>query len=93
MMNNTYTTNATSSIPTIVSVADSTHYLVGTYDDASNFVAINSTSSIDSFTSLFQAKQFLRNHHVESAHIEYHTAYDEMCGTQTCGLCKETVKL
>lgn len=93
MMKYTDTTNTTSSIPTIVSVADSTHYLVGTYDDASNFVAINSTSSIDSFTSLFQAKQFLRHHHVESAHIEYHTAYDEMCGTQTSGLCKETVKL
>lgn len=93
MMNNSYTTNATSSIPTIICIADSTHYLVGTYNHASHFVAVNSKSDIDSFASLFQAKQFLRDKSVESAHIEYHTAYDEMCGTQTSGLCKETIKL
>lgn len=91
MMNNTPITQ--NHIPTIVSVAEATHYLVGIYDNANNFTAIDNTKSINSFPSLFEAKEFLRKSDITSAHIEYHTAYDEMCGAQTAGLCTEKITL
>ena len=92
-MNNIHSENLNIQTPTIVSIAESTHYLVGIYDSASNFIGINNTDDIVSFSSLFEAKKFLRKRHISSANIEYQSAYDEMCGSQTLGAYSQTIKL
>lgn len=92
-MNNLNTSNLTQQTPTIVSIAESTHYLVGVYDNANNLNGINNSDDIDCFTSLLEAKQFLRKNHIACANLEYQTAYDEMCGNPSVGSCSELIEL
>lgn len=79
--------------PTIISVAESTHYLIGVMDGANNFTGLDGSSQMTTANSLSEAKQFLRNHHYFSAALEYQSAYDEMCGTNSIGRCQQIIIL
>ncbi len=79
--------------PTIISMADSPHYLVGLVDENNNVTGLNRLNNVEVFNSLVEAKHYLRKHHVETATIEYQTAYDEMCGSCSPSVIKQKVNL
>lgn len=66
--------------PTIMGIADGTHYLVGAMDSDGNFAALATLEEVAICQSLGDAKQLLRDNHVESATLNLQSAYDEMCG-------------
>ena len=82
-----------SKLPTIPVVAESTHYLVGRYNSANSFTGLLPSSSVASFNSLSEAKDYLRRNKFISADIEFQSAYDEMCGSQFTGTYRELVSL
>lgn len=82
---------ATKTTPTIISVAESTHYLVGEKDRNNRFQGINNSNDIKLVSSLADAKQYLKNHKISTACLEFQTAYDEMCGTATSENVQETI--
>lgn len=65
---------------TIIGLADSTRYLVGETDSNGHFWPLSSCEEIKRFPSLVEAKQFLKDMHIETAQLKLETAYDEMCG-------------
>ena len=79
--------------PTIIGLSDARHYLVGAYDSAKNFLPIGDHHSIAGFTSIVEAKNFLREHNFSSVILEFQSAYDEMCGTQSGGHYIEQIQL
>jgi hypothetical protein len=68
-------------IPTIICVAESTHYLVGAVDSLNNFIGLNQSSDVAVMSSLVEAKNHLRDNSIFSAALEFQSAYDEMCGS------------
>ena len=83
----------TQSMPTIISIAESTHYLVGAVDSSNNFTGLTKMKGIETLNSLVDAKQYLRDNNIVTAALEYQTAYDEMCGTETVGRVRQIIKL
>ena len=80
--------------PTIIAMADSTHYLVGAVDKSHNFVGLDGSGEAIKMNSLYEAKQYLRDHNVHTTVVEYQSAYDEMCGTNmSFGCCSQTITL
>ncbi len=80
-------------MPTILATAESTHYLVGAVDAGNNFIGLNKARDVEVLSSLADAKQYLRDQNIFTAALEFQTAYDEMCGTDTMGRCREIIKL
>ena len=79
------------SIPTIISVAEATHYLVGAVDSLNNFVGLNHSSDVA--VSLVEAKNYLRENNIFSAALEFQSAYDEMCGSSSSvGRCSQMIR-
>ncbi len=68
--------------PTIIGVADATHYLVGRLDAKHNLVGLSVSEDVATLNSLVEAKEFLRERHISSALLEFQSAYDEMCGNE-----------
>jgi len=94
MMNNvSYHQDNVSSLPTILAVAESTHYLVGRYNSEDRFTGLRQSNSVAFFNSLSEAKNYLRRNNITSATIEFQSAYDEMCGNQSIGSYRELVPL
>jgi hypothetical protein len=56
-MNTTATKTNKSTIPTIIGIADSTHYLVGRVDSGNNFIGLESTQQNEVFSSITEAKK------------------------------------
>jgi hypothetical protein len=80
--------------PTIIAMADATHYLVGAIDQSNNFVGLHNTGQVVTMSSLHEAKQYLRDNNIESTTIEYQSAYDEMCGSSVnSGSCIQKITL
>lgn len=77
--------------PTIIGIADSTHYLVGRTDNQDNFDALPQLGSIAQCSSLSMAKSLLIEHNVHCAQLTLQTAYDEMCGLPACEPFKQTI--
>lgn len=69
--------------PTIIGIADGTHYLVGAVDNNGNFNALLPLKDVAVCQSLSDAKQLLREYRIESATLNLQSAYDEMCGLST----------
>jgi hypothetical protein len=80
-------------LPTIIGVAESTHYLVGSYNKSNHFIGLPPSISVASFNSLLEAKNYLRSKKITYAAIEFQSAYDEMCGTETVDSYRELVSL
>ncbi|WP_083698085.1 DUF6482 family protein [Shewanella sp. UCD-KL21] len=79
--------------PTIIGVADSTHYLVGLVDADNNFSGQTADKACAVVNSLAEAKTLLRSHYYSRANVVYQTAYDEMCGLAANGHYHESIKL
>jgi hypothetical protein len=79
--------------PTIIGVADSTHYLVGCLDKQHNLVGLSPEEDVTVLNSLVEAKDFLRDHNISSALLEFQTAYDEMCGNPSPSRVTERISL
>lgn len=79
--------------PTIIGVADATHYLVGITDENDNFTALPDLEEVAICDSLLMAKQLLRDNHMFEAQITLQTAYDEMCGLPSSNVTHEIVQL
>lgn len=77
--------------PTIIGIAEGTHYLVGVTDTEENFTALPSLRKVAVCDSLSDAKQLLRNHRIDSAQLTLQTAYDEMCGLPVSSSTKQTI--
>lgn len=82
----------TETTPTIISLADSNNYLVGAIDSNNNFIGLNNAKKVQVLVSFAEAKQFLRDNHIFTAALEYQSAYDEMCGTDTSERFREMIK-
>ena len=80
-------------MPTIIGVADSTLYLVGGVDEANNFVGLNGSDNATLAMSLSEAKRILASQNISSATLEFQSAYDEMCGLQSAGIYRETIRI
>jgi hypothetical protein len=80
-------------LPTIMAIAESTHYLVGAFDSADNFVGLSKVRDVEVLNSLADAKQYLRSHNIFTAALEFQSSYDEMCGTDTMGRYREIINL
>ena len=93
MKNISHSQDKINSLPIILGVAESTHYLVGRYNRANLFTALPPSSSVALFNSLSEAKNYLRRNNITSAAIEFQSAYDEMCGNQSTGSYRELVSL
>ena len=78
---------------TIISVADSTHYLVGTTDSNESFVKLPQLSEVVECRSLMAAKEVLRGLNISVAKLTLKSAYDEMCGLPASGDFHETIYL
>lgn len=87
------TISNTQMMPTIMAVAESSHYLVGAVDPSNNFIGLNQERDIVVLNSLVDAKEYLRNHNIFTATLEFQTAYDEMCGTDTAQPCRQIINL
>jgi hypothetical protein len=83
-------TNKTT-IPTIIGIADSTHYLVGRVDSGNNFTGLESTQQNEVFSSITEAKNYLRAQNIFCAVLEFQTAYDEMCGSSVPNRCTQMI--
>lgn len=79
--------------PTIIGIADGTHYLVGATDNNGDFSSLPSLKSVAICQSLAEAKQVLRDQHIEIATLSLQSAYDEMCGLATPSITSETIFL
>ncbi len=79
--------------PTIIGIADSTHYLVGTTDNNGDFSSLPSLKRVAVCQSLADAKQILRDQHIETATLNLQSAYDEMCGLGVPSTTTETIFL
>ncbi len=79
--------------PTIIGVADSTHYLVGLTDADNNFSGLTADKACTVVNSLAEAKILLRSHYYTKANVVYQTAYDEMCGLAANGHYHESITL
>jgi hypothetical protein len=90
-MSNTLTEANSELTPTIICVAESTHYLVGTLDSSHNLIGLNTPDKITVTSSLIEAKNFLRSHNIFGATLEFQTAYDEMCGASTSEPCRQSI--
>lgn len=77
--------------PTIIGIADSTHYLVGMTDAKNNFTALPSLQGVAICKSLSEAKQILRSHSVDTAQLTLQSAYDEMCGLPASAVTNQTI--
>jgi len=66
--------------PTILGIADATHYLVGGTDYSGNFIPLPQLGEVTVCHSLSSAKQLLRDKKFHSAELTLESAYDEMCG-------------
>ena len=90
-MNNTLTDANSELTPTIICVAESTHYLVGTLDASHNLIGLDTPDKITVTSSLTEAKNFLRRHNIFGATLEFQTAYDEMCGASPSEPCRQSI--
>ena len=79
--------------PTIMGIADGTHYLVGVTDPNGNFTSLPSLKKVAICQSISDAKQLLRNNHIETATLNLQSAYDEMCGLSTPALTTQIIYL
>ncbi|MDO7086618.1 DUF6482 family protein [Pseudocolwellia sp. AS88] len=79
--------------PTIIGVAEATHYLVGGTDVDDNFTALPALGDVVICNSLSSAKQLLRDNDMLEAQLTLQTPYDEMCGLPTSRVTHETVLL
>ena len=77
--------------PTIIGIADSTHYLVGLTDAKDNLTALTSLQDVAICTSLSEAKQLLKSHNVDTAQLTLQSAYDEMCGLSSPAVSNQTI--
>lgn len=77
--------------PTILGVADATHYLVGGTDVKDNFGALPQLGDVAVCYSLAAAKALLRENNVHVAQLTLQTAYDEMCGLPPSAATNETI--
>lgn len=77
--------------PTIIGIADATHYLVGVTDAKDNFTALPSLQDVSICTSLSEAKMLLRSHNVDTAQLTLQSAYDEMCGLPVSAVTNQTI--
>ncbi len=77
--------------PTILCVAESTHYLVGLMDKDRCFLGLNHSSKHIVVNSLVQAKQVLASEKINTAVVEYQTAYDEFCGSDEPSAYRQTI--
>ncbi len=66
--------------PTILGLADSTHFLVGVMDEQENFTSLSDHRDVVAFRTLYKAKEYLRELEYQEANVHFDTAYDEMCG-------------
>ena len=78
--------------PTIIGIADSTHYLVGSTDANKNFVGLSPDQDIVTVNSLAEAKKLLRDHNIHGATLELQSAYDEMCGSASSGTLSQYIE-
>ncbi len=85
--------NQSGSIATIIGVADATHYLVGLTDANNNFAGLNGEVAGECVHSIVEAKALLKSHDYAIAHLEYQTAYDEMCGLDNSGKYQQVINL
>ena len=79
--------------PTILGIADATHYLVGGTDDSGNFIALPQLGEVTVCHSLSSAKKLLRDKKFISAELTLESAYDEMCGLPAGPPVSQTVSL
>lgn len=79
--------------PTIMGIADSTHYFVGATDNNGNLTPLSMLKEVAVCKSLCDAKQLLRDNHIESATLNFQSAYDEMCGLSTPTVMSEIIFL
>lgn len=82
-MNTLLVNNGLNSLPTIICVAESTHYLIGCVDAYNDFIGLNEYEDVVALNSLVEAKGYLRDRNIFSATLEFQTAYDEMCGSSS----------
>ncbi|OBT06801.1 hypothetical protein A9267_12935 [Shewanella sp. UCD-FRSSP16_17] len=85
--------NQSGNIATIIGIADATHYLVGLTDAGNNFIGLNGAGSGECVNSIVEAKALLKSHDYSVAHLEYQTAYDEMCGLDNTGNYQQVINL
>ena len=78
---------------TILGVADSTHYLVGSTDIHDSFVKLPQLTEVAVCKSLSAAKDLLREHNIREATLTMKSAYDEMCGLSTSTDFHQTIYL
>lgn len=83
----------TNLMPTIISTADATHYLVGLTDRDNNFIGFPPSEHAQVLSSFAQAKQYLKDRYISHAVVEYQSAYDEMCGNQSVARITEKIIL
>jgi hypothetical protein len=79
--------------PTILGIADATHYLVGGTDNEGNFITLSPFREVTVCHSLSSAKQLLRDNNFVSAELSIQSAYDEMCGLPPGAPVSQTVYL
>jgi predicted negative regulator of RcsB-dependent stress response len=77
--------------PTIIGIAEGTHYLVGVTDAKDNFTALPALNEVAICASLSEAKQLLRNQRVDTAQLTLQSAYDEMCGLPSSSVVNQTI--
>ena len=77
--------------PTILGLADSPHYLVGAMTESEEFVALSEAQDVTKFRSLTMAKDYLKSINYSSACLEFQSAYDEMCGSESQKLAGQTI--
>jgi hypothetical protein len=77
--------------PTILGLADSPHYLVGGMTDSEEFIALSETEGVTKFRSLTMAKEYLKSINYSFACLEFQSAYDEMCGSESQKLTGQTI--
>jgi hypothetical protein len=79
--------------PTIISYADSNHYLLGIKDENGSFQsARNKAGVLLSLNSIKQAENLLKQQGINYAIIEIQTAYDEMVGVSSGSHCRYRVE-
>ena len=78
--------------PTIISYADSNHYLLGVKDSSGNFrSARRKDGKWLSLNSIKEAEELLKLQGIRYAIIEIQTAYDEMIGNSSSSNCQYRV--
>ncbi len=81
-----------SRLPTIIGLADSPHYLVGSMNEDNDFVALSQAEGVAKFNSLSSAKDYLKSINYSSASLAFQTPYDEMCGNESSKQCTQTIR-